>query len=328
MQPSFRWKAKKLLFSFPRDFIVVPYHNFNKDPKWFGHCKLLIVPTATLQTIKIMTFYCLVFLSLIFPLASISAQVSLCNEDLSFATMVRKNQEWQVDTNLVDMEEHQMQDTSVQSSESGATAGLRPWKGRSNWRHQHHLKNMHGILNIFGWGFLLPTGAIVARNFRNFPLKCDEWYQLHILCQTSGYIVGTVGWGIGIWLGNSSKQYTLKAHRILGIIIFTFATLQCVIQMLALCLQPKKEDAFCKCWEIYHHLLGYALIVLSIANTFEGISTIQSHAAEKWRWIYVGMLIVLVSTAVALETYRWIKSKNQQQMAFDENQIYGSSEQI
>ena len=89
-----------------------------------------------------MTFYCLVlFLSLTFPLPSISSQVSLCNEELSIATMVGKNQDWQVDTNLVDME-HQMQATSVQSMESGVTAGLRPWKGQSNWRHRHHLKNV------------------------------------------------------------------------------------------------------------------------------------------------------------------------------------------
>ncbi|OMO76911.1 hypothetical protein CCACVL1_15370 [Corchorus capsularis] len=137
--------------------------------------------------------------------------------------MVGKDQEWQIDTNL----EQQTQATSVESTESGVSAGLRPWKGQSNLHdHRHHLKSMHGILNIFGWGFLLPTGAIIARNFRKSPLKCDEWYPLHTYCQSSGYIVGTVGWGIGIWLGNSSKQHTLKAHRILGIIIFSFATLQ------------------------------------------------------------------------------------------------------
>ncbi|OMO64777.1 Cytochrome b561, eukaryote [Corchorus olitorius] len=236
--------------------------------------------------------------------------------------MVGKDQEWQIDdTNL----EQQTQFTSVESTESGVSAGLRPWKlGQSNLHHRHHLKSMHGILNIFGWGFLLPTGAIIARNFRKSPLKCDEWYPLHTYCQSSGYIVGTVGWGIGICLGNSSKQHTLKAHRILGIIIFSFATLQ----MLALWLQPKNEEEWRKCWEIYHHLLGYTIIVLSIANIFQGISNIQSHSAAKWRWIYVAMLIILALIALALEIYRWIKSKNQQQMAFgDRNEIY-ASEQI
>ncbi|KAL4332116.1 hypothetical protein GQ457_07G028210 [Hibiscus cannabinus] len=243
-----------------------------------------------------MCFYCLVIFTLLFALPM---------PTLSSATM-----------------EHQVQATSVESTESGVTSGLRPWKGQSNWRRSHHLKNAHGILNIIGWGVLLPTGAIVARNFRNYPLKCDEWYQLHTQCQTSGYMIGTVGWGIGIWLGNSSRQYTLKAHRTLGIVVFTFATLQ----MLALWLQPKKENECRKLWEIYHIVLGYAVIVLSIANIFEGIGNIRSHAAEVWRWVYVGMLIVLALAAVALEICRWIKSKNPQQMTFEDNQIYASQQ--
>ncbi|MFQ6639369.1 hypothetical protein Gotur_015361 [Gossypium turneri] len=253
-----------------------------------------------------MSFCCLVILSLIFALPSIS-----------LATMVGKNQPWKVDTIL----EHQMEATSIESTESGVTTGLRPWKGQSNWRHQHHLKNVHGILNIFGWGLLLPIGAIVARNFSKFPLKCDDWYQLHTLCQTSGYIVGAVGWGTGIWLGNSSRQYTLKAHRILGIIVFTLATLQ----MLAMWLQAKKEDECGKWWEICYNVLGYVVIVLSIANIFEGIGNIRSHAAEYWRWVYMAMLIVLALIAVALEIYRWIKSKNQQ-MPFNDNDIDASQQ--
>ncbi|XP_052883384.1 cytochrome b561 and DOMON domain-containing protein At3g25290-like [Gossypium arboreum] len=183
-------------------------------------------------------------------------------------------------------------------------------------------QQVHGILNIFGWGLLLPIGAIVARNFSKFPLKCDDWYQLHTLCQTSGYIVGAVGWGTGIWLGNSSRQYTLKAHRILGIIVFTLATLQ----MLAMWLQAKKEDECGKWWEICYNVLGYVVIVLSIANIFEGIGNIRSHAAENWRWVYLAMLIVLALIALALEIYRWIKSKNQQQMPFDDNDIDASQQ--
>lgn len=88
------------------------------------------------------------------------------------------------------------------------------------------MEQTHGVLNIIGWGTLLPIGAIVARSFRKSPLKCDEWYNLHVVCQTLGYIIGAVGWSIGMWLGNSSKQYSLRAHRILGIIIFTSATAQ------------------------------------------------------------------------------------------------------
>ncbi|PQQ12148.1 cytochrome b561 and DOMON domain-containing protein [Prunus yedoensis var. nudiflora] len=154
---------------------------------------------------------------------------------------------------------------------------------------------------IFGWGTLLPIGAITARYFRKFPFKCSEWYSVHIKCQSGGYIVGTVGWCSGMFLGNSSKQQSNNTHRVLGMIIFTFAT----IQMLAMFWRPKGENGFPKYVKICHHLLGYALIALTIANIFEGINN-RAHAA-KWKWTYVGILCVLGVTALGLEIFKWIK---------------------
>ncbi|KAL5773259.1 hypothetical protein ACOSQ2_013183 [Xanthoceras sorbifolium] len=239
------------------------------------------------------------------------------DEEVSFVKMTRK-----VDTTSVEeMEQHQMQTTttttSLESTETGVTTNLKPWKGQTSGHHRHLLiRNAHGILNILGWGTLLPAGAIIARYFRQFPLKYDEWYPLHVLCQSSGYLLGTIGWGVGLWLGNSSKQYSLKTHRILGIVVFTFST----IQMLAIFLQPRIGNECRKCWEIYHQIMGYALIGLSIANIFQGIIH-QSHA-EKWKWVYVGVLAILAFVALALEAFRWIikyKIQHQNSIAFDNN---------
>ncbi|PON91274.1 hypothetical protein TorRG33x02_128370 [Trema orientale] len=67
---------------------------------------------------------------------------------------------------------------------------------------------------------------------------------------------------------------------------------------------PKKEEERCrKSWEIYHHLLGYVLIALIIADIFEGIN--HQHQATKWKWTYVGILVVLALTALSLEIFRW-----------------------
>ncbi|PON52130.1 Cytochrome b561 and DOMON domain-containing protein [Parasponia andersonii] len=184
------------------------------------------------------------------------------------------------------------------------TTNLRSWRGQRN-RHHRPLRTAYGILNIIGWGTLLPVGAIIARYFSKFPILWNEWYSFHILCQSTGYVLGTTGWLIRILVGNSSKQHTEhKSHRILGIIIFTLTT----IQMLAILWQPKKEEERCrKSWEIYHHLLGYVLIALIIADTFEG--TNHQHQATKWKWTYVGILVVLALTALSLEIFRWVKSK-------------------
>ncbi|KAJ6363910.1 hypothetical protein OIU76_028939 [Salix suchowensis] len=101
----------------------------------------------------------------------------------------------------------------LRGSENAETTNLRSWNGQTALHRRLHLGNTHGVLNIIGWGTLLPIGAIVARSFRKSPLKCDEWYNLHVVCQTLGYIIGSVGWSIGMWLGNSSKQYSFESTQ-------------------------------------------------------------------------------------------------------------------
>lgn len=85
---------------------------------------------------------------------------------------------------------------------------------------------VHGILNIIGWGVVLPIGVIIARNFREFPLPWLGWKKCHISCQTIGYLVGTTGWAVGIWLGKASKYYSFPKHGTYGLLIFAFATIQ------------------------------------------------------------------------------------------------------
>ncbi|KAJ9136380.1 hypothetical protein P3X46_033465 [Hevea brasiliensis] len=243
-----------------------------------------------------MRSHCLVILSLIFPIHS---QALTKNDEVSAVETLGGNQELHIGPNVENIKP-QKNDNSLHDTENGlAFTNLGSWKGR----RRHHFRNAHGILNIMGWGALLPFGVIVARYFRRVPLKCDEWYNLHILCQTSGYILGAIGWGIGLWMGSSSKQHPLKTHRNLGIIIFTFAT----VQMLAICLQPKREDDHRRCWEIYHQVLGYALLAMIIANIFQGIHN-QAHA-EKWKWLYVGVLVILAFIAISLEIFRWVKPR-------------------
>lgn len=194
-----------------------------------------------------MTTCCLIIVTLIFPLLSTIAQASTFSQQLSLMELVAtKNNET----------EHQKHANAClhHTAENEVTTNLRSGKGQSFSHGRHHARNVsiliiiisyssscrlfnnnntqiltqqaHGILNIIGWGILLPIGVITARYLRRFPIEYDEWHPLHMLCQILGYILGTVGWGIGLWLGNSSKHYTLKTHRILGILVFTFATIQ------------------------------------------------------------------------------------------------------
>ncbi|KAE9602103.1 putative cytochrome b561/ferric reductase transmembrane [Lupinus albus] len=237
---------------------------------------------------------------------------------------------WKLDTKISDIEMH---DTPLQFPESAETANVISYKGHTHTRgHRRHFRNVYGILVLIGWGTMLPIGAIIARYCRTLPWMCNEWYSCHIICQTLGYILGTLGWCIGLWLHHSSKQLASKTQRTLSIIAFTLINVQVseydsnlllllyclcvqilkvltlnisfnVIQMLSICMRPNKKAGYCKCWNICHHVLGYAILGIVIANIFTGLHN-QSQA-EKLKWAYVVIVGVLALIAVILEILKW-----------------------
>ncbi|KAM7260293.1 hypothetical protein ACFE04_016034 [Oxalis oulophora] len=218
---------------------------------------------------------------------------SLCNESITLTKTVTKLDERQVET------------IRTEISQSETTTDYRSGNGQSAWHHRHHLLNVHGILNVIGWGTLLPIGMIIARYFRKPPTKCDEWYSLHVSCQILGYLLGTMGGLICLLSGKSSKDYNARRpHIILSIIIFTLAT----IQMFLGCLRGQRETKCRKACGIYHRLLGYVLIGLSVANSLVGIES-ESNAG-RWRWVYGSVLLVLVLLAIGLEINKRLKLNN------------------
>ncbi|KAB2595848.1 hypothetical protein D8674_031298 [Pyrus ussuriensis x Pyrus communis] len=49
------------------------------------------------------------------------------------------------------------------------------------------MKKNHGILAIFGWGLIIPIGAIVPRYLKH---KEPLWYYLHSIIQFVGFVIG------------------------------------------------------------------------------------------------------------------------------------------
>ncbi|XVF81500.1 hypothetical protein PTKIN_Ptkin15bG0160200 [Pterospermum kingtungense] len=160
-------------------------------------------------------------------------------------------------------------------------------------------KNVHGVLNTVSWGILMPLGAIIARYMKVFKSADPAWFYLHIACQTSAYGIGVAGWATGIKLGSDSPGVTHNPHRNIGIALFCLGTLQ----VFALLLRPKKDHKYRFYWNIYHHSIGYAVIILSIINIFEGFDILNPE--DKWEWIYIGILIFLGAVATLLEAFTW-----------------------
>lgn len=100
------------------------------------------------------------------------------------------------------------------------------------------------------------------------------------------------------------------------------------IQVFALLLRPKKDHKFRLYWNIYHHSIGYAVIIMSIFNIFEGFDILDPE--EKWKRAYIGILIFLGFIAVMLEAATWYlvvkrKRESSQKYPHNGNGAYGAN---
>ncbi|KAI4340993.1 hypothetical protein MLD38_025775 [Melastoma candidum] len=153
-------------------------------------------------------------------------------------------------------------------------------------------RQLHGVLNTVSWGTLLPTGVIVARNLKALNPMDKGWFYLHFACQGAAYTIGTAGWATGRWLGGSDAS---NVHRTIGLILFILNTLQ----VLGILLRPTPDHRVRVYWNVYHHMSGYTIIVLSVVNVYMGLSLL--HPLMIWKQIYTGILVHLGSIAVLLE---------------------------
>lgn len=158
---------------------------------------------------------------------------------------------------------------------------------------------MHGVLTAVSWGTLMPMGVIIARYMKVFKSADPAWFYLHVACQSSAYIVGVAGWGMGLKLGSDSNNLVYNTHRNIGITLFVFGTLQ----VFALLLRPNKDHKYRIYWNVYHHSIGYSTIVLSVINVFRGLDILDPD--RRWRRAYIGIIIALGAVALVLEAFTW-----------------------
>ncbi|XP_010909168.1 cytochrome b561 and DOMON domain-containing protein At5g47530-like [Elaeis guineensis] len=181
----------------------------------------------------------------------------------------------------------------------GSTDFLTGESSGSGGSSRLHRKNIHGVLDAVSWGVLMPLGAIIARYLKVFKWADPAWFYLHVACQCSAYIIGVAGWGLGLKLGSESNGITYDSHRNIGIALFCLATLQ----IFALLLRPNKKNKYRIYWNIYHHSVGYCVIILSIVNIFKGFDILDP--AKKWKRAYIAVIATLGGIALVLEAVTW-----------------------
>ncbi|KAL3521845.1 hypothetical protein ACH5RR_014679 [Cinchona calisaya] len=241
-----------------------------------------------------------------FPVSDLSATFSN-NEIIVFATLKLQNNSSSSTLNQVWQEgplsndSPRMHLTTGPNVQSMGTLNLLSGESKttSSGAVNLKIKQIHGILNAVSWGILMPSGAIIARYIKVFPSADPAWFYLHVTCQLLAYILGVAGFGTGLHLGNQSPGVTYLAHRVIGIVLFSIATLQ----LSALLLRPKKDHKYRIYWTVYHRSFGYAILVLSIINIFKGLDILNPE--KIWKIAYVGILVALAALAVILEVITW-----------------------
>ncbi|CAI0383829.1 unnamed protein product [Linum tenue] len=160
---------------------------------------------------------------------------------------------------------------------------------------------VHGIMNAISWGVMLPSGAVAARYFRHIQSLGPAWFYIHAGVQLSAFFLGTVGFAIGLKLGNSSPGVTYGLHRKLGIAAFCLGGLQ----TLALLFRPKTTNKYRKYWKSYHHFVGYACVVIGVVNVFEGFE-VMGAGGSYGKLAYCLCLSTLIGACIALEVNSWV----------------------
>ncbi|OAY41119.1 cytochrome b561 and DOMON domain-containing protein At5g47530 [Manihot esculenta] len=239
-----------------------------------------------------------------FDVSDLSATYSN-NEMIIFATLgissigtTTVNQVWQ--EGPVSSDSPQVHSTTGANVQSMGTVNLLSGTvAASGGNDRTRKKNIHGVLNSVSWGIMMPAGALIARYLKVFKSADPAWFYLHVSCQSIAYIVGVAGWGTGLKLGSESSGVQYDAHRTIGIILFCLGTLQ----VFALLLRPKPDHKYRFYWNIYHHTVGYTVIILSIINIFKGFDILNP--SKKWKNAYIGVIAALAFNAVWLEGYTW-----------------------
>lgn len=127
---------------------------------------------------------------------------------------------------------------------------------------------VHGALMLIGWGWLLPSGVVVAKFFRHRPNGL--WFQIHralqtigLLCTIAGFVIAIRNFDVFQAKGEISYQ-----HGVMGATTMALGMFQPINALL----RPhaneegQEQNSLRTAWEILHKGIGYGTILLAVAT--------------------------------------------------------------
>eukprot|EP00550_Attheya_septentrionalis_P008207 CAMPEP_0198297912 /NCGR_PEP_ID=MMETSP1449-20131203/38846_1 /TAXON_ID=420275 /ORGANISM="Attheya septentrionalis, Strain CCMP2084" /LENGTH=403 /DNA_ID=CAMNT_0043999017 /DNA_START=153 /DNA_END=1364 /DNA_ORIENTATION=+ len=127
----------------------------------------------------------------------------------------------------------------------------------------------HGSLMLIGWGFLLPSGAIMARLFKHRP--DGLWFKIHIFVQTLGLLLAGIGFIIALRnfdTFNGKDHIKGYAHAVMGTTVMVLGFLQPLNAMIRphAPQEGAPKSTLRVIWEIVHKGSGWTAIALAVCT--------------------------------------------------------------
>lgn len=165
------------------------------------------------------------------------------------------------------------------------------------------LEKAHAWTSTIGWGVLIPSAIVMARSYKDVgPKSSALWFKIHRAVAASGFVLGTVGFGLGLAIGGGNSEYSV--HRNLGIAV----TVLGATQVTALVLRPAPGTKYRVGWQYWHHWVGRSAAVLAIANIYYGIIKVEK--LSTWAWAtYTGILVAIVAASVVKDGVDFVKKR-------------------
>lgn len=190
------------------------------------------------------------------------------------------------DANIVDIKEILTELTFPVSVTTGMTAYTRA-------------AVIHGSLMLIGWGWLIPSGTIIAKFFK---VENPMWLRIHQSCQILGLLLSISGLVIALINFDSFGQKGLTAyyHAIIGITVMTLGTAQAIVAAQ----RPRLPEAYGEekstariIWEYSHKVLGWTSLPLAFITIGLGTTLLPLMNQITFQVVY---LVVLCLIAIVL----------------------------
>ena len=172
---------------------------------------------------------------------------------------------------------------------------------------------IHASLMIISWGFLLPSGTLIAKFFKHRP--DGLWYKLHRGIQMLGLSLAIAGWIYALINFNVFLDYGFnnRRHGICGMVVMVLG----ILQPLNAIIRPHapKEGATKStkrfAWEIWHKTSGWIAVILAVPTIVLGTLSLPLPEDQKnWQ---IGYGVGCIGGLLGLVAYMFYDKKSFQE---------------